>query len=414
MLTFVAAAFGSGFQIFEQGAKAIGMSGAFAATADDPSAIYYNVAGIAQQRRAAIFLGGTGITFTNQFTGDPNDDFSSGATGHYQRHTFIPPNAYAIVPIGQNLTFGVGVMTPFGLRTNWANPWVGRFIASDSNVKTVDVEPALAWQTSDGKFAIGAGADYRRSHITLQRNNGTLNPFTNRISDVANVWLNSNWDSAWGFNVGALWKPSDAFHFGVSYRSAMTIDYSGEAQFTQIMTGNPQLDAIVKSQLPPNQAITTQIPFPALLYVGLSTGAIKNWNIEFDVTNTNWSRFKSLDVAFSQTPAINLHRVENWKNTNSYRLGANHPITPRWDVRFGLVYDENPQPTYAVSPLLPDSNRKGVTFGTGYHSGHWLFDWALMELHFDTRGTMGQSQEGLNGSYKTDATLFSANFGYRF
>ncbi|HSP34743.1 MAG TPA: OmpP1/FadL family transporter [Thermoanaerobaculia bacterium] len=417
-LTSVVAALGSGFQLFEQGGKAVAMGGAFAATADDPSALYYNPAGLAQQRRASILVGGTAISFTNQFTGDPNDEFTAGTTGHYRRHIFVPPNAYAVVPIGSNLTFGIGMMTPFGLRTNWANPWIGRFQASDSNVKTVEIEPALAWQTSDGRFALGGGPTYRRSHIVLQRNNAFpgsgVDPFTGRIVDVANVWLNSDWNSAWGWNLGVMWKPSDALHVGASYRSQMDINYTGEAVFTQISTGNPQLDALVKAGLPPNQPITTKIPYPATMLLGVSTGVIPNWTIEADIDRTTWSRFKALDVNFSQTPANNLHRPENWKDTTAYRLGANHPVTQNWDVRFGLLYDENPQPTYAVSALLPDANRKGVTFGAGYHGGPWIVDWTVFVLHFDTRGTFGQSQEGLNGSFKTDATLMSLNFGYRF
>ena len=43
-----AMAFGSGFAINENGTKAVGMGGAFAATADDPTAIYFNPAGIVQ------------------------------------------------------------------------------------------------------------------------------------------------------------------------------------------------------------------------------------------------------------------------------------------------------------------------------------------------------------------------------
>src|SRR5256885_15242951 len=118
-LAISGAAFGSGFSIFEHGAKATGMAGAFAATADDPSAIFYNVAGIAQQREFTILAGGTFINFANSFKGDPNDPFTSGQSGEYARHTFIPPNAYAVVPVGQNLTFGVGAFSAYGLRTDW-------------------------------------------------------------------------------------------------------------------------------------------------------------------------------------------------------------------------------------------------------------------------------------------------------
>jgi long-chain fatty acid transport protein len=407
-------AFGSGFSIFEQGAKATSMAGAFAATADDPSAIFYNVAGLAQQRHLTFMAGATGINFANEFSGDPNDPFTSGARAEYRHHTFIPPNAYVTVPIGTNLTFGVGVFTPYGLRTNWEDPYIGRFISRDANVKTVSVEPALAWQTSDGRFAFGAGAEYRRSHITLVRNNGAINPFTNRIVDVANVYLNSDWNDAWGWNVGVLIKPTSTFRIGASYRAEMTIDYTGTATFTQIPTGSAQLDAVVHAQLPPNQDISTSINYPATAIVGVGTTMINTWDIEADVTHTTWSRFKSLDVAFAQTPAINLHRPQNWHDTYSYRIGANHTVTSNWDVRLGAVYDENPQPTSGVGPLLPDSDRIGVTFGVGYHRGPWMIDVGDMVLHFKERSTNGQSSDNFNGTYKTDANLIGVNVGLRF
>src|SRR4051794_9606260 len=152
MLAVSGAAFGAGFGLFEQGAKATAMGGAFAATADDPSAIFYNVAGIAQQRHASFLMGATAINFANEFTGDPNDAFASGSRGFYKRHTFVPPNAYAIVPIGGNLTFGVGVNAPFGLRTDWDDPWIGRGASRDANIKVLSVEPAVAWQSTSGVF----------------------------------------------------------------------------------------------------------------------------------------------------------------------------------------------------------------------------------------------------------------------
>src|SRR2546425_3409933 len=148
------AAFGSGFSLFEQGAKATAMGGAFAATADDPSAIFYNVAGIAQIRRTEFNVGGTTINFSNQFTGDANDTFASGSTGFYRRHTFVPPNAYVVVPIGSNLTFGIGAFTPYGLRTSWQDPWVGPFSSRQANIQVRLVEAAVGWSSSAGHLAL--------------------------------------------------------------------------------------------------------------------------------------------------------------------------------------------------------------------------------------------------------------------
>ena len=414
-LTAATTAFGSGFGLYEQGAKAKAMCGAFAATADDPTAIFFNVAGLAQQRHFMLTAGATAINFSNEFRGDPNDEFTSGSVANYRPHTFVLPNAYAAIPIGTNLTFGIGLFTPFGLRTNWQDPYIGRWVSRDANIKTASVEPALAWQTSDGRFAVGLGAEYRRARLTLNRNNPLpfVNPFTGRIPDVANVYLSSDWASAWGWNAGVLFK-GEKFRVGASYRADMDIDFKGNATFTQISTGNAQIDAQVRSQLPPNQSISTTIPFPSIAVVGFALTTVPHTDIEFDLTRTTWSRFKSLDVAFATTPAINLNRPQNWKDTNSYRLGVNHAATTDWDVRFGLVYDENPQPTEVVSPLLPDADREGVSFGAGYHPGPWIIDGAVFVLHFKTRGTMGQSADFINATYKTNAALFSLNLGYRF
>jgi len=406
-------AYGSGFSIFEQGAKATAMAGAFAATADDPTAIFYNVAGIAQLRRAEVNVGGTGINFSNEFRGAPNDDFTSGAFGEYRHHTFIPPNGYFVMPIGKNLTFGVGAFAAYGLRTNWEDPWIGRFISRDANVKTLSIEPALAWQSSDGRFAIGGGPEYRRSHIILDRNNPGFNPFTQRIFDAANAHLNSDWDNAWGWNVGVLFKPNDSWRFGASYRAQMTIDYKGDAVFTQIPSGNPIVDAGVKAQLPPDQKINTSINFPATLIGGIAHTHGK-WDIEADVTHTTWSRFKELAVNFETTPVISFVRPQNWKDTYSYRLGLNGRVASHWDVRMGALYDQNPQPTEGVGPLLPDSDRTALCFGVGWHNGPLTVDLAEMALHFKRRSTQGLSNDHFNGTYKTDANLIGFNFGWKF
>ena len=415
MLAASGAAFGSGFGLYEQGAKATAMGGAFVATADDPSAIFYNVAGIAQQRKMSFLAGGTVIDFSNEFRGDPNDPLTVGTTDQYRKHTFLPPNAYLIVPFGDNITVGLGIFTPFGLRTNWAEPWVGRFVSRDANVKVLSVEPAIAWQTSDGRIAIGAGAEYRRSHIVLNRNNAAFNPLTGRIFDSANAFLNSDWDTTTGWNAGVLFKPVPAWRLGLSYRSDSTIKYKGTATFTQILTGTP-IDAAVAAQLPPTQSIATSINFPAILSGGIATSAFgHNWDIEGDITRTTWSRFKDLKVTFGTTTALNFVKPQNWKDTYSYRLGANKKVTDMWDVRFGGLYDKNPQPTAGVGPLLPDADRIGATFGIGWHAGPIVADLTEFALHFKNRSTVGVFQnDNFHGSYKTNANLISLNLGYRF
>ena len=415
-LVLAVPAFGSGFSIFEQGAKASGMAGAFVATADDPSAIFYNPAGIAQQRRLAAYAGATFINFSNEFTGDPNSPYTSGAEAKYDRHTFIPPNTYAIVPIGDNLTVGFGGYSAWGLRTDWADPWIGRFISRDADLKTMSFQPTVAWQTTDGRFAVGGGVEYRRARVILSQNIPLPfpNPFTGRITDIGNARLASEYGHDLAYNVGVLFKASDRFRFGASYRTAMDIDLEGEADFTQISTGNAQLDAIVAQTFPQDDEISTTLPFPAVAAVGVAFSPTDRWDVEFDITHMTWSRFEALDVEFVRQPARSFVREQNWHDSSAFRLGANFEATADWDVRLGALYDRNPQPVEAVSPLLPDSDRIGATFGAGFHRGPWIVDAAAFILHFKDRSTEGRNPEGFEGTYQTDAMLWSINLGYRF
>ncbi|HYC91740.1 MAG TPA: outer membrane protein transport protein [Thermoanaerobaculia bacterium] len=410
------AAFGAGFSIFEQGAKASAMAGAFVATADDPSAIFYNPAGLAQQRELTVLAGATFINFSNEFNGDPNSEYTSGTSGKYDRHTFIPPNMYISKGFGQNLTVGVGVFAAWGLRTDWADPWVGRFVSRDADLKTTSVQPTVAWQTSNGRFAVGGGVEYRRARVILNQNIPLpfVNPFTGRITDIGNARLASEYGDDIGWNVGVLFKPTDRFRIGASYRSDMDIELDGEADFTQISTGNAQLDAGVAATFPQDDTINTIFPFPAVAAVGVAFSPSERVDVEFDITHMTWSRFEALTVDFTNHPERGFVREQNWEDSSAYRLGTNIEATANWDVRLGAVYDQNPQPVEAVSPLLPDSDRLGFTFGAGWHTGPFIVDGGVMILHFKDRSTQGRNPEGFDGTYETDAVLWSFNLGYRF
>ena len=419
-------AFGAGYSLFEQGAKATGMGGAFAATADDPSAIFYNVAGIAYQRETKAMTGATWITFNAEFESDPLADFPGGdpeatipGTGvreFYEDHNFVLPNTYLVIPIGKNSTFGIGQFTAFGLRTDWENrdSFSGRFISQDANLKTVSIQPSFAMKSSSGKFALGVGIEYRGATVSLDRNVPGFNPFTNRFIDVAHVRLESDVDDDIGFNVGLLFAPNDDWRIGLSHRTAQDIEFSGTATFTQIPTGNPQLDGIIGAGLPPNQPISLTLPFPSISHFGIANTSVPDWTIELDVVRMSWSRFDTLLAEFETTPAANLMVEENWKDVFSYRIGAAREVSDNWDLYLGAVYDENPQPTEAVSPILPDSDRAGVSIGFGFEGDHWSLAVTEFYLKFQERSTEGRSQDNYNGTYNTFANLISFNVGYRF
>jgi len=100
-LLFLAAvpAFPSGFQVNTQGARAMGMGLAFTAVANDPSAIFYNPAGLGWQKHFEVEVGGSALTKTQgDFTGEnPYPGVSDVEKEH--KTTFILPTVYAVIPL---------------------------------------------------------------------------------------------------------------------------------------------------------------------------------------------------------------------------------------------------------------------------------------------------------------------------
>ena len=52
------------------------------------------------------------------------------------------------VPINPQWSFGLGVNAPFGLKTEYDDGWLGRYQALKSEIKTINVNPALSWQVT--------------------------------------------------------------------------------------------------------------------------------------------------------------------------------------------------------------------------------------------------------------------------
>lgn len=83
----------AGFLIFEEGAKALGMGGAFTAQANDASAVFFNPAGICQIDGNSLYLGDTAIITNSDFAGvDPDPGY--GVLEHTKTQVFTPVNLY--------------------------------------------------------------------------------------------------------------------------------------------------------------------------------------------------------------------------------------------------------------------------------------------------------------------------------
>ncbi|MEM7482628.1 MAG: outer membrane protein transport protein [Acidobacteriota bacterium] len=400
-------AFGAGFGIFEQGSKAMGTAGAFTAQADDPSAMFHNVAGIAFQERgfAAGFtwIRGSEASFqgTSSFPGP-------GVEAEQETLSEFPPHAYWVQPMNDTWTFGLGINAPFGLTTEWAEDFPGRFVSRKAALRAIDINPALGWQVSDN-FAIGFGAVARFTDVELVQHIATFNPLTLQTSDVGVLNLKSDFETGFGFNVGLLHRVGDFFSWGLSYRSSVDVDYAGDGELFQRFTGTP-FDAAVAAGLPFGQDLPIEagLEFPEMASLGFSFGLTENLTLLTDINWTGWSSFDELTIDFTNDDLPDTTREQEWEDVNNYRAGLSWKSPGGSEWRFGYVFDETPQPEEAVSPLLPDADRNGFTIGYGHQGNKYVVDVAVMYLDFDERSRARSfaGESDFFGTYQNKAWLF--------
>ncbi len=408
----------AGFAIFEQGAKAMGMGGAFTAQADDPSAMFHNVGGLAMFEEREFYAGLSLISLgDSDFRGNPPFP-GSDSTASQKDQLLVSPHFYWVEPMGERWTFGAHLNAPFGLETAWDDPdsFDGRFISTRAELQSVDVGANAGYRLNEN-VGLGFGVFVRNAKVELEQRAGAVNPFTLAVTDIANVALESDLEQGFGFQLGLLHEVTEKFSWGFNYRSKVDVDFSGDARFTQIFTGNPTFDGIVAGQLPSGETpIETNIEFPDQAFLGFAYSITGSTLIEADVIWHGWSTFDVLTIDFTRDSEFTAVRPQRWEDVYAYRFGLSWDTSERSQWRFGYYYDESPQPTEGVGPLLPDADRNGFSVGYGHTGQRLQSDFFFLWVKFNDRetndGTTQVNLDGFDGRYETNVLLLGATFGW--
>ncbi len=433
--------FAAGFHVnVEQGMKAMGLGGAFVGLADDPTALYYNPAGITQLDGKFNFA--TTYTFGvfHPKLHDPKivdlygvTRLQSGTKEQDWRWAQIP-SMYFTYKINDKFTAGFAFFAPFGTATDWTHTWIGRYFSDKIDLKTYDFNPTIAYKIND-KFSVAVGINYVYGDVTIKKSISfpmiaaqapglsqaqTLslyNLFYNRSYD-ADLKLSGDTGSSsrgWGYNIGILYKPNSEWQIGMIYRSEVNLDFDGTATYSYqpgaIALGAP---AVLKKS-----DISASIKLPDYLALGIVNKSFKNWTLLFDFYWTGWSDYKSLDVKFKDF-AGNKNYIaktpKNWNDVIAIRLGAEYQYN-NWAFRAGYMHDESPTKDATRGPELACSDRNDFTLGVGYKYKKFSIDAAYLIAFFksheshlvdETTGTQ------LKGKWTTIAHVIGVTVGYKF
>jgi len=432
VLAFTAtSATAAGFRLPEAGAKAMGMGFAFTAQANDPSAIYFNPAGLTQLEGQNVMVGATYIKENGaNFTGTTPLTLNRG-TGTFdvvsetqKDLNFVVPNAYWTRKASPQLSYGVGIFVPFGLGQEYEDRQTSIFRNQVTKVEimTFVVNPTVAWKVND-ILSIGAGIDFMYGKAELSQAGVVRLPTT----DLNIFQLDLEGDgTAWGYNLGALLTPSKNWKIGLSYRSHFQLEIKDADVNVRDINSTIPLPTFTAAQIFGGTSFDTKasttIHMPATMALGIAY-VRDRLTLEADLDWTFWHSFQSLAIDIqNNTPLLpDATRPENWRDVMAFRAGAEYRVTDPFAIRAGFAYDPTPVRAETMSPLLPDADRLNYMVGAGYKYKSWTFDGSYFYVDKKDRTVNNQQNlagssigSGFNGTWAGDAHLVALDIGYRF
>lgn len=391
-----------GFRVVDHGAEATARGGAFAATADNPTAVYHNPAGITQLEGTQFSLSVATLTFES--TVDPAVP-GAGFDSKYEWQT-IPDLYITWKQKDRPLAFGLGFYAPFGFSQEYPEDSTVRTIASKGKIQFFTANPVVAYQITP-ELSIAAGATINYSRAKLSRGLG--------VTSGDDFSLEGDGYGA-GVTAGLLWQPTKQHSFGVQYFGPVDIRYHGHARvkvpaFTLPLEVAPGV--VFPVDVPRTETeddADVQIEFPQTIAGGYSFRPTEDWNFEFNIEWTDWDRLNTETIHLDKT--LNQPLVFNYESSFIYEFGVTKKFQGGWSLSAGYIYSENSVPNESFNPIVPDSNRHVLSVGVGRRYEQW--NWYLAyQYAYGPHRTIDQ-QTVADGSYRFQSHALSFTLGYNF
>lgn len=382
LLSGAVSAFGLGVRIPNQDPEAIGRANAFAATADNPSAIYYNPAGITQLTNHNVQV--NLLAYLGIFA---EYESPSGTKVENDREVLpVPSLYYTFTPTGSDLSLGLGVYAPFGLSMTWPSDAPFRTGGIEGSLDYITINPVIAYKFAPTlSLAVGPTVNY--SKVELKRGIGFIPGDTFSFEgDGVNF----------GFTAGLLWQPDPKWSFGLSYRSAVNQKYDG----TATAAPTPPFPGTFSSE--------TSIDYPQIIIAGVSYRPNPKWNLE---VNVDWADWNSLnDVTIAGAGTIPFH----WQSSFFVEAGVTRYLKDGWYVSAGYFFSENSTPDLNYNPIIADGNLHVAAFGVGRKGDRFSWAVACELIGGPWNEVDNPANPSVAGQYRLFTPTLSGSVGYHF
>lgn len=383
MVASATAVHAGGFALYEWSNRGIAMGTTGYAIGQDASVIATNPA-LMTKLEGQYALAGAAVVSPQTSV------YVNGNKNKTESRKFVIPHAYYTrqSESNENVWFGVGMFTRFGLGTYYDDNWIGKASLQHVDLESVSLNPNIAFKFTDD-FSMAVGVEVLRGTIKLQRLIG------------ANTYSADTEGYAVGGNIAFHYDIDDQWSAGLTYRAPMRMYTTGSGQAGASSTSGGQ---VVSSYLP--GSITMAVGYEPT----------EDWNLEFDVIYTRWENTRELEYDGVITSASNtpLH----YKNTYRFQLGSEYWAQDWLALRFGYVYDQTPTRAGDASFMLPANDRHLFSTGLGFKWDEWTADWAFMYVMTKERNNLSMTDPvlgALDVDFKNGQTwITGVSLGYHF
>jgi long-chain fatty acid transport protein len=407
--------FGAGFALFEGSARGNALGGAMVGRADDPSALFYNPAGITQLPGLQFMAGTTFVipsTTVETFQGGVKTSTDT------EDNVWIPPHVYATYQFNDSLWFGLGIYSPFGLGTEFPDTWPGRYNSYKAVIETLSINPNVAYKITD-QLSVAAGMTAMWFDLTLDKkiNPGSILGIpTPQALDIDSHLTGDTW--GYGFNFALHYEPFNWMSLGFAYRSEVKQNVNGTADFTK-----PARTPVPATWFNDTDA-SGSIKLPAEIFLGAAFMPCKNVTWEVGGVLTMWSSFRDLTVNFdnpiivlpSPLPSVTQQRSpKEWNDEWRFNTGIEYKALDWLDLRIGYVFDMEPTRSAFADYLVPANDRHLFSGGTGFHWNKWTLDLSYTYLLIEDRDVFNSTAGGvLPSKFRDgDAHLVGISLSYK-
>jgi long-chain fatty acid transport protein len=405
------------------GARAAGRSGAFVARADDPTAVAYNPAGLAQIGRTVIMVGNrvsyNGYSYTRAPTedwGHPIDantaplvtfDKVSNSRTWQQLEPLLavatnlnmPDWGFALAAFASPGASGVDFPTPTLMSA--PNEAGQRYMMLSREAIFLNYAASAAWKYHD-LFGVGVTAEW----IAVPRLNYSLmidgTPFAggaNPVYSNLDMVASTTGSDPFTFNaiLGAWFRPIPSLQFGLAGQVIPTsVNTNSKLQVTPLDTTMGTVD-LRRDGVPAND-VNVVLPLPMSVragarYRGLA-GTREIFDIELDAEYETWSRVNQFTVEThdlhalllgSDTPLGTIKVAKSWRDTLAVKLGGDVAVIPELlAVRAGAFYETAVADAAYSNVDFPGGPMLGGSLGASLTLGHWEIALAYQVRHMTT------------------------------